>query len=891
MCVAGLGATRDRRYCARMAVPIEAAAPEAAAPPLFERAGQLAALLGLARRAANGEGRLALIRGDAGAGKTALLRAFLAALPDGLDAAVGYCDGIATPRPLSPIHDLSRALGNGLSVLLERSASREEIRDHLLARYRDESVVLAIEDVQWADDATLDLVRQLARRIDETSALIVLTYREEAQPAAGVARLLGQLATSPTAQQVVVPPLTRTAVTAMAAGSSFDPDRLYRLTSGNPFFASELLASGGVALPRSIRDLIRGRIAELDDRARAALQAAAVLGSRIEPWLLAAITREDLPGIDDAIAAGLVVHDADGFSFHHELARVAVLEDLPVIRGIGLHRSVLAALQRAEVADPARLAHHAEGAADGAAVLEFAPLAAQQAIDQGAFREAIAQLRRSLRFATQQDDRRAALLEQLGDAEMVIASGVEADEAWTEALAIRRARLADPRLIGDLTRRISRSAMWRADFTRAMALAREAVAILEPLGESHELGMAYVGLSGQLMMEAQSEDSIAWGERALAIGDRLDDPEVRALALNYIGCSETGLGSEEGLAKLERSLEIARAHELWSPVYRALFNLASGAAALQLPRRSEAWFDELARFSASSEVISCNIDANRADLLLALGEWDEAEAAAANALRVEGGKLDPLDASFAHTVLARLRARRGEAGAEDLADRAAALVSEIDDLYRTWSVVCVIVEIAWIQDSLAGQVPRLTDLLARAVAAREPWVTGEIARWLMRASAAPSDLANVAEPHRLALVGDWRAAAAAWRDRENPYETALALLDADDPVAVREAHDILVELGARGVLPKAIQRLRELKAPLPRGPRASTATNVAGLTEREAEIARLLSAGLSNNEIAEQLVLSTKTVAHHVSAVLGKLGVRRRAEVAGRLAAEAATAQ
>lgn len=872
-----------------MASPFEAPAHEAAAPRLFERAEQLDALLGLARHATNGDGRLALVRGDAGAGKTALLRAFLAALPDDLDAAVGYCDGIATPRPLSPIHDLSRALGNGLAGLLERSASRDEIRDHLLARYQREPVVLAIEDVQWADDATVDLIRQLARRIDETSTLIVLTYREETQPAAGVARLLGQLATSPTAQQVLVPPLTRTAVAAMAAGSMLDPDRLYHLTSGNPFFASELLASGGVTLPRSIRDLIRGRIAELDDRARAALQAAAVLGSRIEPWLLAAVTREDLPGIDDAIAAGLIRHDADGFSFHHELARVAVLEDLPVIRGIGLHRAVLATLQRAGVSDPARLAHHAEGAADAAAVLEFAPLAAQQAIDQGAFREAIAQIRRSLRFATQQDDRRAALLEQLGDAEMVIASGVEADEAWTEALAIRRARQADPRLIGDLTRRISRSAMWRADFTRAMTLAREAVAILEPLGESHELGMAYVALSGQLMMEAQSEESIAWGERALAIGDRLDDPEVRALALNYIGCSETGLGSEEGLARLEQSLEIARAHELWSPVYRALFNLASGSAALQLPRRSAAWFDELARFSASSEVISCNIDANRADLWLALGRWDEAEAAAANALRVEGGKLDPLDASFAHTVLARLKARRGEPGAEDVADRAAALVSEIDDLYRTWSVVCVTVEIAWLQDALAAQVPRLTDLLKRAVAAREPWVTGDIARWLMRAAAAPSDLANVAEPHRLALAGDWRGAAAAWRDRENPYETALALLDADDPVAVREAHDILVELGAHGVLPKAIQRLRELRAPLPRGPRPSTATNVAGLTEREAEIARLLSVGLSNNEIAEQLVLSTKTVAHHVSAVLGKLGVRRRAEVAGRLATEAAT--
>jgi DNA-binding CsgD family transcriptional regulator/tetratricopeptide (TPR) repeat protein len=647
-----------------------------------------------------------------------------------------------------------------------------------------------------------------------------------------------------------------------------------------------MLASGDTTVPRSIRDLIRGRIAELDDRAHAALDAAAVLGSRTEPWLLAAIAGEDLPGIDDAIAVGLVLHDADGISFRHELARVAVLEDLPAIRAIGLHRSVLAALRRAGVTDPARLAHHAEGAADGAAVLEFAPLAARQAIDNGALREGIAQLQRSLRFATQPDDRRADLLEQLGDAEMVIANGVEADEAWMEALALRRSSGDDPLQVGDLMRRIARSAMWRADFPRAMALAKEAVAKLEPLGESHELAMAYAGLSAQLFLEAHSEQAIAWGERALAMAERLDDDEARVHAFNNIGCAELQLGREEGFAKVHRSLAIARATGNWFAVYRALFNLASSAAGFQLLHQAEATFDELARFSASTEVLSCNIDSNRADILLALGRWDEAEATARNALNVVDGSLDPLDASVANTVLGRLMARRGDPSAESFASRAVELVSKTHDLYRTWLALVPRVEIAWLADDLGPLVPQLRTLLDAAIELRDPWISAEIARWVQRSGAELPDLPNIAGPHRLALAGDWRGAAADWRERDNRYETALALLDADDPAAVREAHDILLRLGAHGVLPKAAQRLRQLGAPVPRGPRRSTAENATGLTEREAEIAQLVAVGLSNHEIAERLVLSDKTVGHHVSAILGKLGVRRRAEVAPRLAAE-----
>jgi DNA-binding CsgD family transcriptional regulator/tetratricopeptide (TPR) repeat protein len=390
-------------------------------------------------------------------------------------------------------------------------------------------------------------------------------------------------------------------------------------------------------------------------------------------------------------------------------------------------------------------------------------------------------------------------------------------------------------------------------------------------------------------MEARSDEAIAWGERSLAMADRLDDDEARVQALNNIGCGQLQLGREDGFANLERTLSIARANGLWFGVYRALFNLAASAAASQELHRADAAFDELARFAASTEVLSCNIDSNRADILLGLGRWDEAEAAARNALTVVDGSLDPLDASLANAVLGRLMARRGDPTAEPFAHRAAELVSETHDLYRTWAALLPRVEIAWAADDLAPLIAKMRTLLDAAVEQRDPWVGAEIGRWLKRSGAELPDLPNVAGPNALALSGDWRAAAADWRKRDNPYETALTLLDADDPAAVREAHEILVTLGAHGVLPKAAQRLRELGAPVPRGPRPSTAANSAGLTEREAEIAGLVAIGLANPDIAERLFLSRKTVGHHVSSILGKLGVRRRAEIARALDASGAT--
>jgi DNA-binding NarL/FixJ family response regulator len=135
--------------------------------------------------------------------------------------------------------------------------------------------------------------------------------------------------------------------------------------------------------------------------------------------------------------------------------------------------------------------------------------------------------------------------------------------------------------------------------------------------------------------------------------------------------------------------------------------------------------------------------------------------------------------------------------------------------------------------------------------------------------------------YHLEVAGRAREASAAWAELSLPYEAALSLAGSSDATDVQRAHEELTRLGATAVARKVALRLRELGSPVPRGPRPTTRANPHGLTEREWEIAGLLALGLSNAEIADRLVVSPKTVGHHVSAVLGKLGVRRRAEVAG----------
>ncbi|MHB8577369.1 MAG: ATP-binding protein, partial [Dehalococcoidia bacterium] len=407
---------------------------------LLERTSFLDELSRLFTAAAAGHGALVFVGGEAGAGKTALTREFCRSQAAGARVLVGACDALSTPRPLGPLVDIARASGGGLAGLLDGGAPRERVFAALLTELstRNKPTIAVFEDVHWADDATLDLLRFLGRRLDGTRSVLLATYRDdEVGPRHPLRIALGDLATAAGVRRMKLPPLSEAAVRTLAAGSELDPAVLHRQTGGNPFFVTEALSAGGSGIPATVRDALLARVARLSAEGRAALEAAAVAGSRAEAWLVAEVLGSHADALEECLAAGLLGAAEDLLTFRHELLHEVVLAAMSALCRTALHRSVLTAL-RSHVTAPAlatRLAHHAEAAGDCQAVLEYAPVAAQQAAGLKAHREAVAQYTRALRCADGlQPAQRAELLESLAYQRFLTDRHAEAVDAWTHAL-------------------------------------------------------------------------------------------------------------------------------------------------------------------------------------------------------------------------------------------------------------------------------------------------------------------------------------------------------------------------------------------------------------------------------------------------------------------------
>src|SRR5580698_7067313 len=421
--------------------------------PLLEREAQLASLGEYAGEARDGDGRMVLVAGEAGVGKTALVEQVQRNLP----AASWYwgaCDGLFTPRPLGPLFDIAAKLGGELLELCRADAPREDLFGALLRQVSEpgELRVLVVEDIHWADEATIDLLRFLGRRIRDATVLLIVTYRDDGLSATDPLRIaLGDLATQRSVRRVGLAPLSADATAVLAADQGpLDAAALYRLTGGNPFYVTEVVASGMDEVPRSARDAVLAQVSRLSASAREVLDAAALIGTRVELPLLTMATAVPSPAVDELLASGLLAGNGAGtgagLSFRHEIVRMAVAGTIPPLRGGLAHARILDALRDRGCDDEARLAFHAEGAGDGPAVLHYAPAAARRAAALGAHREAAAQFERALRFSGGLDPRSAAGLNDGLAVELGLL------DRWQDAADALERALAQWRQVGDQQR-------------------------------------------------------------------------------------------------------------------------------------------------------------------------------------------------------------------------------------------------------------------------------------------------------------------------------------------------------------------------------------------------------------------------------------------------------
>jgi DNA-binding CsgD family transcriptional regulator/tetratricopeptide (TPR) repeat protein len=569
-------------------------------------------------------------------------------------------------------------------------------------------------------------------------------------------------------------------------------------------------------------------------------------------------------------------------AFRHELARRAWEEALEAGRRTALHAAVFEVLldRGAEQVGFARLVHHAERAGLGERVLHYAPAAAREAAALGAHREAAAHYATALRYADPLPAaERATLLEAYSFERYLTAEIDEAVRAREAALALRRS-LDDRLREGSNLRWLSRVTWFLGERARTMAFGEAAIRVLEPLGSTAELAMAYSNLAQLDMLADKADAAVAWGERAIALAEQLGDMETLTHALNNVGTAQTFTEQRtEGLRRLERALTLALENGFPEHAVRTYSNLASRAMRQREFAEAEAYLDAGLRFAAEHDIVTFALYMTgwRARLYLERGEWDAA------ALEAEGvlGRYHLLNVVRfpALIVLGRVRARRGEPGALPLLDEARELAAPSEEIQRIGPAAAARAEAAWIAGDLAGAAREARPAYELSLGRSDRWQCGELAYWLWRAGALESAPENIPEPYRLHLEGDWRGAAELWERIGCPYERALALSEGDDPGTHREALELLEQLGAR-VAAEAVRR--DLRGRgvrgVPRGPRPATREHPGGLTRGQSKVLALLALGHSNAEIARQLFLSPRTVDHHVSAILQRLGVRTRAE-------------
>jgi DNA-binding CsgD family transcriptional regulator/tetratricopeptide (TPR) repeat protein len=854
---------------------------------LLEREPYLQTLARALSEVESGSGQLVFVSGEAGVGKTALLRRFAEDARSRSPLFWGACDAAFTPRPLGPLYDIARQGRPDLLPLLQAGADWLSVASAFLSGFTAGPAcsLVVFEDVHWADEASIDLIKYLGRRVQATNILLILTFRDdEIGPEHKLKILLGDLATSTAIRRIRLAPLSPEAVRALAEDSPLDPSRLFEQTNGNPFFVTEVLAGGGEGIPATVRDAVLARAARLSRSGRALLDAAAVTGPRIESWLLAALTGSEITAVEECLAAGMLQTRGDLLAFRHELARQTILDAISAPRRLMLHRETLSALEAAAAGrgDLARLAHHAEGAEDAQAVLRYAPSAGGQAAAANAHREAAAQYARALRFSQHLPaPERALLLEAYALECHTVDRGVEGIAARREAVEIWRTA-GNPLKQGENLALLMGMHFRLGQNDEAEQSSQAAIEILEALPPGRELATAYRMQAALRMFHRDQQEAIRWGEKAVALAERLNDRHIVADSYNAIGSAWIMTDFERGRGYLEHSMEIACEAGLDPLVCNAYANLGSAAGEVYRYLDADHYLAQGLAYAAERDLDGHRnyMQAWQALAALQLGRWDSVGDIAGGLLKRAGVSL--ISRVVALLALGRLRTRRGDPGVWEALDEALALAEQTQTLQRIAPARAIRAEAAWLMgdNDRAGEEARAAYDFAASKS--HPWFTGELAFWRRRAGEELIPPDWVAPPYALAFTGDWAGAAQAWEVLGCPYEAALARADGDSAARLA-ALETFEGLGARPAADMVRRKLRfERVKGVPRGARAATRNDPFTLTPREREILELLAQGLSNPDISDRLHLSTRTVEHHVSAILSKLGVQTRGEAIAR---------
>ncbi|MFF9206973.1 MULTISPECIES: AAA family ATPase [unclassified Streptomyces] len=983
-------------------------------PVFVGRADELEALRDALARAAAGEPQALLIAGEAGVGKTRLVEEFaMAACHAGAVIAVGGCVEIgADGLPFAPFSAALRALRRELpDAFAAAAAGQEEELARLLPELgeagpgrhdeegmarlfeltarvlqevaADRTVVVALEDLHWADASTRHLLAYLLRTLRSGRLVVLGTYRsDDIHRRHPLRPLLAELDRLRTVRRLDLARFTRDEVCRQIAGiiaTEPDPaqvDDIFERSDGNAFFVEELAVAADAGcctgLTDTLRDLLLVRVEALPESAQRVVRVVAEGGSTVEYRLIAAVaslTEDDLiEALRAAVNASILIPTpaGDGYRFRHSLVREAVSDDLLPGERSRLNRRYAEALETDPTLVPAdqramRLASYWYHAHDPAKALPAVLDASVTARRRHAYSEQLGLLERAMELwdAVPEDVR--ARLRPLDHAEAYPACGCDpeatplryldlmAEAAVAGRLAMERERALKItkralRLLEDDPDPLRAAWFWsqrsrlvqalaRGDGWDELATAQELVRGLPPSTVHAEVLTVAAGWS---MLHKPGAEALAAAERAVQYARMVGARSVELNARLTLGGLMVDSGAvDDGLAEMRRVLEQAVREGVPSVAGRAYVNLPSELESVGRSREAAALLRDGAAYARTYGLLDSEswVWGNLSDSLYSLGEWDGAAQAAENALR-RGQSAKPQGAAalcLAHLALARgevteaerrLQAARGHFGSHDpmpqqwlpvariavgvaaaqgrLADARAALARALDagtppGTHRyAWPLLLAAATAE--ADALALPAARdgreqALDRVLTAVKklttaapiwrAHEQWVRAELLRAEGRATPAT-----------------WSPVVTAFEALERPYDLArvrhrlaeaLVTEGGDDERAgatelLRLSHAVAEHLGARPLADSTAQLARRARLPLTGPAQAAPApadpAEALGLTTRERDVLRLVSAGRTNRQIAEELFISPKTASVHVSNILAKLGVSGRGEAA-----------
>lgn len=855
---------------------------------LIDRERQLSDLTALfSKTEQGGSGHAVFVTGEAGSGKTSLINCFIHQIESKAKVLAGACDPLFTPRPLGPLYDISTELGSDFQSLLRTEKDRFEIFSHLATKINqaDQPVVLLFEDIHWADEATLDLIKFLCRRIQRFNLFFLLTFRDSDLVADHpLVSLFGDLP-SHLFSKVSLKQFSPETVDQLAEKYHYPSGpKLFALTGGNPFYVMEVLSSKTAHIPEKVKDSVLSVFRSKDDRTQALWELLSIVPSRISMVIASRVQQEAAVDMDACIMSGVLVVRAGTISFKHELFRIAIEESLSPNKRKMLHKKMVSVLQEEKEArvEWSQLVHHAYHAEEWYLVATYAPLAAQEAAGLGAHRQAVTLYQMAIEHNNAGDTTLAELYERHAYECYLTYNISAAIRSQLGALAIWRESKNTLRE-GDVLRFLSRLYWYDGNHSKAMEAASKSIEVLENGFPTRERAWAYSNYAQLFMLSENRADAITWGNKAIDLATRMGDNEVLSHALNNVGTIMVKYSPQiaEGESLLARSLELARTHNYHEHIARAYVNHIVTYILTKNYAKAQHYFDPGFRYCQDHDLdfLSFYMLNAKAQMIFELGKWEEASGIGQNLLNNKHHLLVKIGAL---TSLALITMRRGEfETAERMLQEAKSLALPTQEAQRIAPVYSALLEFDW----LTGKSLVTLDEVKLAEESlffdrNYSWPYSTFSYWITKKNLPIQLPRNVMleRPYECERQGNWTDAAKTWKELGCPYEQALALFNGTEEEQ-RDGLHLLESLGATATITKLKAELKSSGARyIPRGLRESTRKNPALLTTRQVEILILLQEGATYKEIADKLFISPKTVDHHISAILSKLAVNSRSK-------------